>query len=397
MSKGTIVVGSGRGLLFAKMLSTTYKHLNHKVLAMVDINPALHEKMRERLDSYGARDALVMRTLGEALEKFGPETADSVMVVASNTAHAELALETLNAKRHLFLEKPIAASWNDAVTIANAVAASDQIVQLGFVLRYSAFYRKIKEIVGAGKLGRLVTLQLNERLSLEHSNTYRRAWRRKQVNTGGFINEKCSHDLDLICWLKQGQAVPVEVFSYGGREMFPNKPDAPQKCIDCPDKTCPFRYDRHKWDNKEFALNVDWDTQASCTFNTNADVFNHQSIIIRFSDGTQATLMAIAYSGDPNRDIIIHGTEGYISGDLNAGAFSWVDYRTGERKEISCNVKNDMHGGGDKSILSEFFECIATGTPPAASVADGLLASKLAFAADKSVKEGKKVALSEFR
>lgn len=396
MTKGTIIVGSGRGLFFAKKLNTSLKHLGRKVVAMVDINPDVHEKLRRSLDSYGAKDAVVMTTLTEALEKFGPECADSVMVVASNRAHAELTLEALSAGRHVMLEKPIAADWHDAVTIARAASETDRIVQLGFVLHYSSFYRKIKEIVAGGKLGRIVMLQLNERLSLDHSSTYRRGWRRKQLNTGGFMNEKCSHDMDIICWLKQGEAVPEEVFSRGGRELFPVKPAAPEKCVDCPDKTCPFRRDLEKLAKREFALNFDLDLQASCIFKTDADVLNHQSVIISFSDGSQAVFTAVAYSGDPNRDIIIHGTDGYLAGDLNRGSFRWNNYYTKEREEFSCNITNDQHGGGDENILTEFFACIANGTQPASSVADGLLASQLAFAADRSVAEGRKIALSEF-
>ncbi|OGV47689.1 MAG: hypothetical protein A2X49_08090 [Lentisphaerae bacterium GWF2_52_8] len=393
---GTIIVGAGRGLAFAKMLNGELKNLNRKVLALVDINRAVHPKVRQRLDTYGAAETLVMNSLSEALGKFGPEEADSVMVVASNKAHAALTLEALAAGRHVFLEKPIAADWADAVAIASAAAQTDRVLQLGFVLRYSSFYRKIREIAASGKLGQIVMIQVNERLDLGHSNTYRRAWRRKQAATGGFLNEKCSHDLDIICWLKQGQAVPLEVFSYGGMELFPPKPEASEKCADCKDMTCPFRRDIDKLANLEFDLSIDLNMQASCTFKTDADVLNHQSVIIRFSDGTQAVFTITAYSGDPDRDIIIHGSEAYLAGKLNEGSFYVTDYRSKKREVFSSGILNDQHGGGDDGVLREFFECIDNGTKPAATVADGLLSSQLAFAADKSVREGRKISLSEF-
>jgi predicted dehydrogenase len=392
---GTIIVGAGRGLAFAKMLNGHLKKLNCKVLALVDINKTVHPKVRQRLDSYGACDTLVMSSLSEALKKFGPEEADSVMVVASNKAHAELTLQALAAKRHVFLEKPIAANLEDALAIASAVANSDRVVQLGFVLRYSSYYRKIREVAASGKLGRIVMLQINERLDLDHSSTYRRAWRRKQANTGGFMNEKCSHDMDIFCWIKQGQAVPVEVFSCGGMELFPPKPEAPEKCADCLDETCPFRRNLEEMSKSEFDHSPDLNMQATCTFKTDADVLNHQSVIIRFSDGAQAIFTITAYSGDPDRDIIIHGTEGYLAGKLNEGSFYVDDYRSRKREVFSSGILNDQHGGGDDGVLSEFFGCIENGAKPTATVADGLLSSQLAFAADMSVQKGRKISLSE--
>lgn len=396
MTKGTIIVGAGRGLAFAKFLNTHHRDRNRNVLALVDINSTVHGKVRRRLDSYGATETLVLTTLTEALERFSPKEADSVMILASNKAHAELTLEALAADRHVFLEKPIAADWKDATTIARAAVETDKIVQLGFVLRYSAYYRKIREIAESGALGRLVMIQINERLDLGHSNTYRRAWRRKHANTGGFLNEKCCHDLDVICWMKKGQAVPVDVFSYGGMELFPDKSEAPEKCVDCPDDTCPFRRDLKKLANLEFDLSIDLDLQATCVYKTDADVLNHQSVVIRFSDGTQAVFTITAYSGDSDRDIIIHGTEGCLVGKLNEGEFHWDNYRAKSREEFSTGIINDQHGGGEHRLIPEFFECVDTGASPAATVADGLVSSQIAFAADLSVSEGRKVALSEF-
>lgn len=395
MSKGTIIVGAGRGLCFAQMLHGELKGLNRKVVALVDINTSLHSKIRDSLDRYGAKNTRVMTTLTEALAEFSPEEADSVLVVASNKAHAILTEEALAAGRHVMLEKPIAANWNDAVAISKAAEKTDKIVQLGFVLRYSPYFRKIQEIANSGALGKIVMSQINERLSIAHSSTYRRAWRRKQAASGGFMNEKCSHDLDVLCWIKQAQAKPLEVISVGGKELFPDKPNSPEKCVNCPDQTCPFRQDLDQLKNLEFDLGIDLDLQAKCTFKTDADVLNHQSVIIKFDDGSQSIFTITAYSGDPDRDIIIHGTEGFLSGKLNGGTFYWDNYRTGKRETYDSGVTNNQHGGGDAHLLTEFFECIDNDTKPAASLEDGLLSSQLAFCADLSVHKDRKVNLSE--
>ena len=56
-----------------------------------------------------------------------------------------------------------------------------------------------------------------------------------------------------------------------------------------------------------------------------------------------------------------------------------------------------MHGDGDIGILSDFFACIENGRQPDATVEDGILASKIAFAANLSVREERVVRLDEFK
>ena len=56
-----------------------------------------------------------------------------------------------------------------------------------------------------------------------------------------------------------------------------------------------------------------------------------------------------------------------------------------------------MHGDGDIGILSDFFACIKNGRQPDATVEDGILASKIAFAANLRVREERVVRLDEFK
>jgi len=55
------------------------------------------------------------------------------------------------------------------------------------------------------------------------------------------LNEKCSHDLDLMFWIAESQAQPKSVYSYGGQAFFPPR-DTFLWCDDCELAECPFRY-----------------------------------------------------------------------------------------------------------------------------------------------------------
>lgn len=382
-----IIAGSGRGLYLADIISG-YEDIKQEaeVLAIVDIKTENHGKLREAMDSKALKDAVICTTLDEALEKF-PES-DCVFVVTPNTTHAELAEKTLNAGKHLFLEKPVAADWADAERIRRAAQAHpEQTIQLGFMLRYSSFFRKIVDTVHSGALGRVVMVRANERLSFAHSNAYRRGWRRRAAVTGGIMNEKCSHDIDVMNWIMSKQAKPADVFSIGGNELFAEAPaGTTQKCADCPDEKCVFRFNAEKNLSGRYTMARDSNYFENCTYRTDADVMTNQSIIIRYDDNTQGIFTIMGYAGaGEERDIMIHGTNGRITGDLTTGKITIELFR--EQTVEEFEFQGGMHGDGDSLIVKDFFRCIREKCQPAATVYDGVLASQLAFAANRSAVE----------
>lgn len=388
-----IIFGAGRGLLFARLIAEQLPE--HRVAALVEIAQSAHPRLRQRLDEYGLASTAIYSTQEEALAQF-PD-ANAVLIVTPNTTHAAYLKLCLAHGKHVLLEKPVAADWSDAAEIAHLADSTDRIVQLGFVLHYSPFYRQVKKVVESGVLGTLVNMQFNIRRDLD--TEFMRGWRRLTRNTGGLLNEKSSHDLDIIRWLKRDQAEPVELFSFGGRAFFPRDPDRPSHCSQCDDAKCPFRFHAEVYDERPYNLIPDFDQLGRCVYRTDADLITDQSVLIRFSDDTHGAFNMTAISGDVDRTVILHGTTGYLSGSLKEMQLTVSDYRNNTTETIDLRSEAelaDMHGGGDIPILREFFDCIATAQEPAATVADGVAATRMAFAADRSLREGRKVSLTEF-
>ena len=293
--------------------------------------------------------------------------ADIVFVMTPDWTHLDVVRKVIGAGCHAFLEKPVETTRAKVLEILKLARAGDRLVQVGFVLRYSAFVRKVKETVDSGVLGKLVMIQMNERLSLQHGAQFCRTWHRKVANTGGFLNEKCSHDLDLMCWFKAAQAEPVEVFSYGARHLAPPR-DTPEMCADCAMPDCPWRKDN-----------------AKCVFHSDGDIMDHQCVNIRFGDGTQGVFTTVAMSPVPGRDIRIFGTDGYLEGSLEEGRLRVNNYwDPAGLKDVPLGA-TDGHGGGDNRIVAEFLECVERHEYPLSTVADGVQASLIALAAERSV------------
>jgi predicted dehydrogenase len=71
------------------------------------------------------------------------EVADAVVIAAPADAHFALAAEALRAGRHVLVEKPIAATLEQADALALLAAEQRRVLQVGHLLRYSAEHKAI--------------------------------------------------------------------------------------------------------------------------------------------------------------------------------------------------------------------------------------------------------------
>ena len=71
--------------------------------------------------------------------------ADAVVIAAPAEAHFEIARMTLEAGRHVLVEKPIAATLEQADALAGLAARSGKVLQVGHLLRYTAEHKAISD------------------------------------------------------------------------------------------------------------------------------------------------------------------------------------------------------------------------------------------------------------
>ena len=89
----------------------------------------------------------------------------AVVIATPAATHASLAIETLGAGKDVFVEKPLALTLSDALTISEKVTNSGCILMVGHLLEYHPALVKLRAIVASGKIGQLRYLYSN-RLSL---------------------------------------------------------------------------------------------------------------------------------------------------------------------------------------------------------------------------------------
>ncbi|KAK2601547.1 hypothetical protein QQS21_004865 [Conoideocrella luteorostrata] len=80
----------------------------------------------------------------------------TAVVIATPPEHHEtLAREVLEARKHVFVEKPLALSEQGARSIASAVESSKKLAMVGHVFRYHPGYLRLRSLIRSGKLGKL--------------------------------------------------------------------------------------------------------------------------------------------------------------------------------------------------------------------------------------------------
>ena len=81
------------------------------------------------------------------------------------------------------------------------------------VLRYTMFYKKIKELIANNVLGEIVNINTTENVAYWHQcHSYVRGNWHNVTETGPQILTKCSHDLDIIKWLMDKEVKSIQSF-----------------------------------------------------------------------------------------------------------------------------------------------------------------------------------------
>lgn len=173
-----------------------------RLLAVVDIDRALAEKTAKQ---YGCD---YYTDYHEVLRR---EDIDVVHLCTGHYLHAPMAVDALNAGKHVLTEKPMAETKAAARTMLNAAEANPN-VQLGVIFqnRYNPASVIMKKYADSGELGRLLGMK-GIVTWYRGRDYYATEWKGKWATEGGgvLINQSI-HTLDLLQWLGG------EVFSIKG-------------------------------------------------------------------------------------------------------------------------------------------------------------------------------------
>jgi predicted dehydrogenase len=159
------------------------------VAAVADADPSARAEAERLLP-----DAAVRSSLAELLS----EPVEAVMACLPAGEQAAAATAVLEARRHVYVEKPIATNPGDARALVDAWRRAGTVGMAGLNYRLHPHYRRARELIRSGAVGELVSAR--SVFSLPHA-VAQPAWKRSREAGGGVLLDLGSHHADLVHFL----------------------------------------------------------------------------------------------------------------------------------------------------------------------------------------------------
>lgn len=164
-----------------------------RVVAVTDIN-------LERAQAAAPQGATVYETPQELIRA---AEVQAVVICSWGPAHEEQLLDCIAVGKPVFCEKPLVTSAEAALRVMEAETAfGRRLVQVGFMRRFDADYRRLKAVIDGGTLG----------APLMYKSVHRNASVPEGLYTSDMpLNDTLVHDADISRWLLGDEVAGVEV------------------------------------------------------------------------------------------------------------------------------------------------------------------------------------------
>jgi myo-inositol 2-dehydrogenase / D-chiro-inositol 1-dehydrogenase len=119
------------------------------------------------------------------------DCSDAIYITAPNTRHAELALEAVAAGKHVFCEKPLATTLEDAQRVLDAASRARTVFQVGHNRRFAPVYKRLKELL-------VQCRPHTAHIKMNRGELLKPVWTGDDSVTGGFLYETPIHMFDMM-------------------------------------------------------------------------------------------------------------------------------------------------------------------------------------------------------
>ena len=329
------VIGLGRmGQLYTRLLATQVSGVHLDAVAEVGVQS--RSQIMSELD--------VAHAFADAYELLALPDLDAVVIATPTSTHYDLVIAAAKAGKAIFCEKPLALTLEENRSILQAVASAQVPLQVGFMRRFDAAYRRAKTLIADGQIGDPVTFKSLSRDPFCPPGDYL-----DPAKSGGLILDMAIHDFDLARWLVGSE---VERVTAEGTVLVCN----------------------------ELAAVGDIDNAL---------------VNMRFVNGALGNIEASrnAFYGYDIRTEVL-GSEGAVMIGVHQHTPVLLLNRAGAHHDVMPYLM-ERFGDAYRAQLQHFVDCLHNGQSPSVGGAEALAACKIGIAATRSYQAGRPVTLSE--
>lgn len=172
-----------------------------EIVAVADVD---EERAHKLAGAHGAR------AYRDHTQMLGAEKLDCALVCTPETEHRQATIDAAQAGCHLFVEKPLASTLEDADAMLAACQNAGVKLAVGYILRFEACYSAIHDAVVQGQVGRVLTSYARRNATIEEG--------RRLGGRTTAINYLAVHDIDQMIWQRPERQIRcVRARSVAGR------------------------------------------------------------------------------------------------------------------------------------------------------------------------------------
>jgi 1,5-anhydro-D-fructose reductase (1,5-anhydro-D-mannitol-forming) len=289
-----------------------------------------------RADAFASKHGAELATTDLAA-MLADDRVDVVAVTSPNAIHAEQSIAAARAGKHLYSDKPMAATAADAEAVLKAASDAGVRVGMNFQTRHHTCFEEAKRVIDDGQIGEILAIQVDASPGAVPLG----GWRADQALAGlGSVNNIAVHIYDVLRFLVGAEVAEVSaMFDVGRQDALERMP----------------------------------------------------MVLMRFTNGTMAYANGNQLTPMPLNDIVIHGTTGRIDGRGITRPL-----KEGDMRVVTASGESTKHYSSHDCYIrtvAAYSRAILDGRDPDPSGLDGLRSVQLTDAIRTSAREGRVVEL----
>lgn len=162
---------------------------------------AVMSRSENKARSYAERHH-VRKWYTDASELIEGPDVNAVYIATPPSSHATFAIMAMRAGKPCYIEKPLAASYNDCIRINRISEQTGVPCFVAYYRRYLPYFQKVKEIIESGTIGNVVNVQVRFSVpprDLDFQSGKEMPWRlQPDIAGGGYFYDLAPHQIDLL-------------------------------------------------------------------------------------------------------------------------------------------------------------------------------------------------------
>ena len=162
---------------------------------------AVMSRSENKARSYAERHH-IRKWYTDAQELIDDPDVNAIYIATPPSSHATFAIMAMRAGKPVYVEKPLAASYNDCIRINRISEQTGVPCFVAYYRRYLPYFQKVKEIIENGTIGKVINVQIRFSVpprDLDYKNEKELPWRlQPDIAGGGYFYDLAPHQIDLL-------------------------------------------------------------------------------------------------------------------------------------------------------------------------------------------------------